>query len=97
MKNAKREKVKIYTGTKLGKSASICDGMIPGNNEIIIYLDADIITYPKNILNLLTEPIISNNADFVKSFSDNIHFCYSTTKNDYIALSMNRVTKSENV
>lgn len=65
--NAKSEKVKIFTSTKLGKGASMRDGMLLANNEIIVYLDADILTYPRNIIDLLTEPIISGRADFVKS------------------------------
>jgi glucosyl-3-phosphoglycerate synthase len=67
IKNAKSEKVKIYTSTKLGKGASMRDGMHLANNEIIVYLDADIITYPQNIIALLTEPLITDKADFVKS------------------------------
>lgn len=70
IKNAKSEKVKIYTSTKLGKGASMRDGMLLANNEIIVYLDADIVTYPANIIDLLTEPIIAGNADFIKSFFD---------------------------
>lgn len=70
IKNAKSEKVKIYTSTKLGKGASMRDGMLLANNEIIVYLDADIVTYPNAIINLLTEPILSDKADFVKSFFD---------------------------
>lgn len=66
--NAKREKVKIYTSTKLGKGASMHDGLLLANNEIIVYLDADITTYPENIIELLTEPIISKKADFTKSY-----------------------------
>jgi glucosyl-3-phosphoglycerate synthase len=68
IKNAKSDKVKIYTSTKLGKGASMRDGMLLANNEIIVYLDADIVTYPKNIIDLLTEPILSDKTDFVKSF-----------------------------
>jgi glucosyl-3-phosphoglycerate synthase len=67
---AKSDKVKIYTSTKLGKGASMRDGMLLANNEIIVYLDADITTYPKNIIELMTEPIINDKADFVKSFFD---------------------------
>jgi glucosyl-3-phosphoglycerate synthase len=67
IKHAKREKVKIYTSTKLGKGASMRDGMLLANNEIIVYLDADIITYPQNIIALLTDPIVSDKADFVKT------------------------------
>jgi glucosyl-3-phosphoglycerate synthase len=70
IKNAKSEKVKIYTSTRLGKGASMRDGMLLADNEIIVYLDADIVTYPANIIDLLTEPIISGNADFIKSFFD---------------------------
>jgi glucosyl-3-phosphoglycerate synthase len=67
VKLAKSEKVKIYTSTKLGKGASMRDGMLLANNEIIVYLDADIVTYPQNIIALLTAPVIANEADFVKS------------------------------
>lgn len=66
--NAKSEKVKIFTSTKLGKGASMRDGMLLANNEIIAYLDADIVTYPQNIIELLTGPIISGEFDFVKSY-----------------------------
>jgi glycosyltransferase involved in cell wall biosynthesis len=62
IKNAKCEKVKIYTSTKLGKGASMRDGMLLAENDIIVYLDADI-TYPKNIVDLLTFPIIFDQAD----------------------------------
>jgi len=70
IKNAKSEKVKIYTSTKLGKGASMRDGMLLANNEIIVYLDADIVTYPQKIIALLTEPLISDKADFVKADFD---------------------------
>jgi glucosyl-3-phosphoglycerate synthase len=70
IKNAKSEKVKIYTSTKLGKGASMRDGMLLASNEIIVYLDADITTYHKDIIKILTEPIITDQADFVKSFFD---------------------------
>lgn len=70
IKNAKSEKVKIFTSTKLGKGASMRDGMLLANNEIVAYIDADIVTYPQNIIELLTEPIISGEVDFVKSYFD---------------------------
>jgi len=63
-------KVKIYTSTKLGKGASMRDGMLLAKNEIIAYLDADILTYPENIIDLLTHPLINDEADFVKSCFD---------------------------
>lgn len=70
IKKAKDEKVKVYTSTRLGKGASMHDGMLLAANEIIAYLDADILTYPPNIIELLTAPIISGEADFVKSYFD---------------------------
>jgi HAD superfamily phosphoserine phosphatase-like hydrolase len=65
---AKKEKVKIYTSTRIGKGASMHDGMLLAQNEIIVYLDADILTYPPKIIEILTNPIISGKADFVKSY-----------------------------
>jgi len=44
--------------------------MLLVKNEIIVYLDADILTYPENIIALMTGPIISGEADFVKSCFD---------------------------
>ncbi len=70
VKAARSEKVKVYTSTKLGKGASMRDGMLLANNEIIVFLDADITTYPKKIVELLAEPIINGEADFVKSCFD---------------------------
>ncbi|HLP73279.1 MAG TPA: HAD-IB family phosphatase, partial [Bacteroidales bacterium] len=49
---------------------SMHDGMLLAQNEIIVYLDADILTYPPNIVDLLAGPVISGEADFVKSYFD---------------------------
>lgn len=68
IKNAKSDKVKIYTSTRLGKGTSMREGMLLAKNEIIAYLDADILTYPANVIELLTEPIVEDKADFVKSY-----------------------------
>jgi glucosyl-3-phosphoglycerate synthase len=61
---------KIYTSTRLGKGASMRDGMMLSKNEIIVYLDADIPTYPEDIIELLALPIINDQVDFVKSCFD---------------------------
>jgi len=66
----KFEKVKIYTSPKLGKGASMRDGMLLAKNDVLVYLDADILTYPQNIVELLSDPIIKGEADFVKSCFD---------------------------
>lgn len=57
----------IITSTKLGKGASMKDGVLYANNSIVVFLDADITTYPENIINLLTEPLVHKRADFCKS------------------------------
>ncbi|MBP8960087.1 MAG: HAD-IB family phosphatase [Bacteroidales bacterium] len=67
IRESKVTKTRIYTSTKLGKGTSMREGMLLAQNEIIVYLDADILTYPKNVVELLAEPIIRGEADFVKS------------------------------
>lgn len=57
----------VISSGKIGKGDSMKDGLAAARNEIIAFLDADITTYPKNIIQLLTAPIIREEADFVKS------------------------------
>ncbi|MBK8955012.1 MAG: HAD-IB family phosphatase [Saprospiraceae bacterium] len=59
---------KVVTSTKLGKGPSMYEGMLASKNEVIVFLDADIETYQENTIELLTEPILSNQVDFVKSY-----------------------------
>jgi glycosyltransferase involved in cell wall biosynthesis len=61
---------KIYTSTKLGKGASMREGMLLSSNEILVFLDADIPSYPPDIIELLTLPLINDEVDFVKSCFD---------------------------
>ncbi len=68
VEEARKAGATIITSTKLGKGASMKDGILVARNEIIVFLDADITTYPENIIALLTEPIILRKADFVKSY-----------------------------
>lgn len=70
IKKSRLPKVRIYTSSKLGKGASMRDGMLLSRNEILVYLDADILTYPDDIIERLADPIIKNEADFVKSCFD---------------------------
>ena len=65
---AKNAGAKVITSTKLGKGASMKDGVLYASNEILAFLDADITTYPENIIQLLTDPIIKGTAEFTKSF-----------------------------
>ncbi len=68
IKKARLPKVKIYTSSELGKGASMRDGMLLAGNEVLVFLDADIVTYPPDIIELLAVPIINDEADFVKSY-----------------------------
>ena len=65
---ARKEGAIVITSTKLGKGASMKDGVLVAKNNIIAFLDADIITYPDDVIELLTEPLINDKADFVKSY-----------------------------
>ena len=67
IKQARLPKVRIYTSPMLGKGHSMRDGMMLAKNEVIVYLDADIITYPENVVELLSRPILNDEADFVKN------------------------------
>ena len=68
IEEARKEGASIITSTRLGKGASMKDGVLVAKNEIIAFLDADIVTYPETIVELLTAPLLSNEADFVKSY-----------------------------
>lgn len=68
VEEARKEGATVITSTKLGKGASMKDGVLVAKNEVIAFLDADIITYPANVIELLTTPLLNNEADFVKSY-----------------------------
>lgn len=68
VEEAKKEGATVITSTKLGKGASMRDGAFYAKNSILAFLDADITTYPENIIHLLTDPIIKNKSDFCKSY-----------------------------
>ncbi len=53
---------------KTGKGASMKDGVLVAKNEVIAFLDADIVTFPKDVIELLTAPLLNSDADFVKSY-----------------------------
>ena len=65
---ARKEGATVITSTRLGKGTSMKDGILVAKNELIVFLDADIITYPDNIIEELTLPLLNDQADFVKSY-----------------------------
>lgn len=70
IKKARLPKVRIFTSSELGKGSSMRDGMLLARNEVLVFIDADIVTYPPDIIDLLAGPIIKDEADFVKSYFD---------------------------
>jgi len=62
---ARKEGATVITSTKLGKGASMKDGVLVAGNELIAFLDADIVTYPANVIEILTVPLLEKQADFV--------------------------------
>ncbi len=68
IEEARKEGAAVITSTKLGKGVSMKDGVLVAKNEIIAFLDADITTYPNDVIDLLCLPIKNGDADFVKSY-----------------------------
>ena len=64
----KEEGVKVITSTHVGKGDSMREGMMMAKNEILVFLDADIPDYNTDIVAKLSEPLIKDEADFVKSY-----------------------------
>lgn len=64
---ARQNGAKVITSTRLGKGASMKDGMLYATNDIIAFLDGDIEPYPENTIQDLTDPIVKDEVDFVKS------------------------------
>lgn len=63
---------KVVTSAVRGKGISMRDGIRNSTNEIIVFLDGDIHPYPTGTIERLAEPLIAQEADFVKgSFARN--------------------------
>jgi glucosyl-3-phosphoglycerate synthase len=69
---ATQAKARVITSKKLGKGISMQEGVEAATNQVLVFLDADIDPYPEDTICLLTEPLINDEADFVKAtFSRN--------------------------
>jgi len=63
---------RVITSTKIGKGASMKDGMLCAKNEIILFLDGDIDPYPEKMIDQMTAPLLDDEYDFIKaSFTRN--------------------------
>lgn len=60
--------IKVIHCQDKGKGYAMEKGMNISSNEIIVFLDGDIIDYSEDIVERLATPIINGEADFVKSF-----------------------------
>jgi glycosyltransferase involved in cell wall biosynthesis len=68
VEEAMKEGVRVITSSQRGKGISMREGLMAAKYDIVMYIDGDILTYPENIVELLTDPIVNNQADFVKSY-----------------------------
>jgi glucosyl-3-phosphoglycerate synthase len=66
VEKAKEAGAKVITSEVRGKGISMKDGIANATNEILIFLDGDIDPYPDGTITSLTQPLIDNEADFVK-------------------------------
>ena len=70
VKVANSKGAKVVSCDKKGKGYAMEAGLKSAQYEVIAFLDADVTDYNPNVINILTEPIIQRNIDFVKSTFD---------------------------
>ncbi|PAW82050.1 MAG: hypothetical protein B9S33_15595 [Pedosphaera sp. Tous-C6FEB] len=58
---------KVITSTLLGKGASMEDGLLAAEHEILLYLDGDLTGLSRELVAQLSKPIAEGRADFVKA------------------------------
>jgi len=66
-KVAAEKGAKVVQCNQKGKGYAMKAGLDEASNEIVVFLDADITDYNKNLIHLLVDPIIKDDIDFVKS------------------------------
>ena len=64
---AKRVGAIVIESKMLGKGTSMADGFQAASGDILIYLDADLKNMSSQVIESLAKPILSGEADFVKS------------------------------
>jgi Haloacid Dehalogenase superfamily, subfamily IB, phosphoserine phosphatase-like len=67
VREAKLAGANVITSTKIGKGASMRDGLLVSSQDIVVYLDADLGKLDADAVNILAEPLLSDQADFVKA------------------------------
>lgn len=64
---ARKAGAQVIDCTEQGKGFAMKKGLDQAKNEIIVYLDADILQYRDDVVEILVNPIVKNKAEFVKS------------------------------
>lgn len=67
VKEATEAGARVITSTRLGKGASMKDGLLCAKNELVVFIDGDIDPYPDQMLELMTAPLLNNSKDFIKA------------------------------
>lgn len=67
---AKQRGARVVSCNDKGKGNAMKAGLFAATNEIVVFLDADVLNYNEDIIKLLTDPIINDDIDFVKSTFD---------------------------
>ena len=67
---AKEKGVRVVNCDKVGKGNAMKVGLESAINEFVVFLDSDIVNYNERIVEILVEPLIKRNVDFVKSAFD---------------------------
>ena len=67
IKEAKKEGAEIVICEMQGKGLAMEEGIKFAQNDIVVFLDADILNYREDIVELLISPIVNKEVDFVKS------------------------------
>ncbi len=58
---------RVVDCSEVGKGNAMAKGIQEAKNDIVVYLDADILNYNESIVDTLALPIINGETDFVKS------------------------------
>lgn len=64
---AEKEGAKVVFCKEQGKGYAMEKGLQKAKNETVVFIDADINNYSKDVIQKLAEPVVNGEADFVKS------------------------------
>lgn len=64
---ARQAGARVMTSTMLGKGASMQDGAMAAQQELLVYLDGDLAGLRPGIVGDLARPLLADEADFVKA------------------------------